>query len=100
MLALVIVLPTLGAALAFIGISNIESYYSNYSNDTLTQLISILMVFPVVAVLWLFLCGCSEYWVSITILTSVVNLENRMQHKQKYAIYELSLDTMYSKPVG
>lgn len=70
MLALVIVLPTLGVALALIGI------LINESDDNLIPLISILMVFPVVAVLWLFLCGCSEYWVSITILTSVVNLEN------------------------
>ncbi|XP_071137616.1 uncharacterized protein [Mytilus edulis] len=62
LLALVIILPTLGVALAFIGISINESNDSHDSNDNLTQLISILMVFPVVAVLWLFLCGCSEYW--------------------------------------
>ncbi|XP_063405236.1 uncharacterized protein LOC134688446 [Mytilus trossulus] len=56
LLAIVIVLPTLGVALAFIGIS------INESDDNFIQLISILMVFPVVVVLWLAMCGCSEYW--------------------------------------
>ncbi|VDI24466.1 Hypothetical predicted protein [Mytilus galloprovincialis] len=56
LLALVIVLPTLGVGLAFIGIA------INGGTSDLIEIISVLMAFPSVAMLWLAMCCCSEYW--------------------------------------
>lgn len=68
LLALVIVLPTLGFGLAFIGIA------INGGTSDLIEIISVLMAFPSVAMLWLAMCCCSEYWVSINIMKFVVYL--------------------------